>query len=97
MLIEYINAAMRHAHYETLKDDGSYYGEIPQCRGVWANAATLEECRSDLLETLEDWILIRIYEHLPLPKIDGIEVFIKKEKKSRRKKAERTGNGLPIS
>lgn len=41
MLINYINAAMRHAHYEILSDDGSYYGDIPNFDGVYANADML--------------------------------------------------------
>lgn len=45
MLLEYINAALRHARYEILRDDGTYYGEIPECNGVYANAANLEACR----------------------------------------------------
>ena len=31
MLTTYIQAAMRHAHYEILEDN-TYYGEIPGCR-----------------------------------------------------------------
>lgn len=34
MLLEYLRAALRHAKYEILQDDGSYYGEIPECNGV---------------------------------------------------------------
>ena len=71
MLTKYLEAAMRHAHYEILKDDGTYYGEIPQCRGVYANASTLEECRGELAQVLEDWLLFRIYKNLTLPKIGG--------------------------
>lgn len=41
MLLEYLQAALRHARYEILPDDGTYYGEIPECNGVYANAATL--------------------------------------------------------
>ena len=41
MLLEYIQAALRHAKYEILPDDGSYYGEIRECNGVYANAETL--------------------------------------------------------
>lgn len=52
MLLEYIQAALRHAKYEILPDDGSYYGEIPQCNGVYANAETLEDCREQLREVL---------------------------------------------
>ena len=80
MLTRYIEAAMRRARYEILKDDGTYYGEIPGCRGVYANASSLEACRAALAETLEDWLLFRIHRHLPLPKIGGIELTVKKEK-----------------
>src|SRR5687768_10239327 len=44
MLTAYLEAAMRNAHYELLPEDGQYYGEIPQCNGVYATAAPLEEC-----------------------------------------------------
>jgi predicted RNase H-like HicB family nuclease len=79
MLTKYLEAALRHAHYEILADDGTYYGEIPECQGVYANAPTLEECRSELAEVLEDWLLFRIYKNLHLPKIDGIELTVDKE------------------
>jgi len=79
MLTKYLEAAMRHAHYEIIADNGTYYGEIPECRGVYANAPTLEECRSELAQVLEDWLLLRIYKNLTLPKIDGIELTVKKE------------------
>ena len=79
MLTKYLEAAMKHAHYEILADDGTYYGEIPKCRGVYANALTLEECRGELEQVLEDWVLFRIYKNLALPRIDGIKLTIKKE------------------
>lgn len=79
MLTDYLNAAMRHAHYEILEDDGTYYGEIPECRGVYANASSLEECRNELAEVLEDWLLFRIHKHLSLPCIDGLELVVRKE------------------
>jgi predicted RNase H-like HicB family nuclease len=60
-----------------LPDDGSYYGEIPACRGVYAKAATLEECREQMEEVLEEWVLFRVYKNLPLPVIDGIELSVK--------------------
>jgi predicted RNase H-like HicB family nuclease len=77
MLMKYIQTALRHATYEILPDDGSFYGEIPVCNGVYANATTLEECREQLEEVLEEWILFRVYKNLPLPVVDGIELTIK--------------------
>jgi predicted RNase H-like HicB family nuclease len=76
MLTKYIEAAMRHAHYEILADDGTIYGEIPDCRGVYANAPSLEGCREELAEVLEDWLLFRIHKNLALPKIDGLELKV---------------------
>jgi predicted RNase H-like HicB family nuclease len=67
MLTEYIQAAMNRVKYEILSDDGSYYGEIPECPGVYANTATLEECREELREVLEEWLLFRIHQHLEVP------------------------------
>lgn len=67
MLTEYVQAALKKAKYEILPDDSSYYGEIPGFKGVYANAATLEECRTELREVLEDWILLGISRHSPLP------------------------------
>ncbi len=76
MLTKYIQTALRHAKYEILDDDGSFYGEISVCNGVFANASTLEECREQLEEVLEEWILLRVYKNLPLPEVDGIELTI---------------------
>ena len=76
MLLEYIQAALRHAKYEILPDDGSYYGEIPECAGVYANAETLEDCREQLREVLEEWLLFRVHRNLGLPTIDGMELTI---------------------
>lgn len=77
MLRKYLRAALRHAKYEILSDSGMFYAEIPQCKGVYANARPLEACRKQLAEVLEEWIFFRIYRHLPLPVIDGIELLIK--------------------
>jgi predicted RNase H-like HicB family nuclease len=71
MLLDYIEAAMRHAHYEILADGEGFYGEIPPCRGVFAHAATLEACRDQLAEVLEEWVLVRVAQGLEIPPIDG--------------------------
>ena len=78
MLLEYIQAALRRAKYEILPDDGTYYGEVPGCQGVYAQASTLEACREELREVLEEWVLFRVHQHLSLPVIDGIELLVKK-------------------
>ncbi len=77
MLTKYIRAAMRQATYEILPDNGTFYGEIPGFQGVYANADTLEDCREELEEVLEEWILFRVSRNLPLPVVDGIEIKIR--------------------
>jgi predicted RNase H-like HicB family nuclease len=77
MLTQYIRAAMHRARYEILEDDGSFYGEIPDCQGVWANADTLEACRDELQAVLEDWILYRLSKQLTVPAIDGIDLALR--------------------
>ncbi|MHB8648007.1 MAG: type II toxin-antitoxin system HicB family antitoxin [Thermomicrobiales bacterium] len=72
MLADYFHIALRHAQYEILPDDGTFYGEIPGFQGVYANAETLEACRDLLAEVLEEWTRLRIARHLPLPIVDGV-------------------------
>lgn len=78
MLRGYLRAAMKLAHYEILEDDRTYYGQIPGFEGVYGNAATLEECREELEEVLEEWLFFRISQNLDVPKAGGIELRIKK-------------------
>ena len=59
MLTAYISAAMDRARYKII-DDRTYFGEIPSLRGVWANAKTLEGCREELQEVLEDWLVLKL-------------------------------------
>jgi predicted RNase H-like HicB family nuclease len=77
MLTEYIRASMHLAKYEILEDDGTFYGEIPGFNGVYANADTLEKCREELEEVLEEWIFFRVSRNLSLPVVEGIELTIK--------------------
>jgi predicted RNase H-like HicB family nuclease len=82
MLTRYIEAAMGKAKYEILEDDGTYYGQIPGFRGVWANARSLEACRAELQEVLEDWILVALRRGKDLPHIKGIPKFPKLARKA---------------
>ena len=75
MIIDYINSAMKRAEYEIL-DDKSIYAEIPFLKGVYSNADTFEECRTELIEILEEWILIRLRQNLEIPVVDNIDLNI---------------------
>jgi predicted RNase H-like HicB family nuclease len=66
---------MQRAKYEIL-DDKSFYGEIPGFKGLYANESTLEDCRSELEHTLEDWILLSFSKNLPLPRVGKIQLKV---------------------
>ncbi|KJV05670.1 type II toxin-antitoxin system HicB family antitoxin [Methylocucumis oryzae] len=74
MIREYIDAALNKAHYELIEDDEPYYGEIEGLNGVWATGKTLEECRKNLAESVEGWILIHNSRGLEIPPIDGLVI-----------------------
>ncbi len=76
MLFEYIQKALRKAEYKLL-DNRTWFAEIPGFEGVWANAQTVEECRIELQEVLEEWLVLKIRDHDPIPEIEGAEIRIK--------------------
>ena len=71
MIREYVRAAMEKAQYEIIDDPEPYYGEIPECRGVWATGKTLEECRRNLEDVLDGWLVVRLCKGLPIPPVEG--------------------------
>ena len=78
MLTEYIQAALRKANYKKLEDD-SWFVEIPGFQGVWANGETVEECRHELCEVLEEWLILKIKDNDPIPVVDQFEIKIKEK------------------
>lgn len=76
MIIEYCHKAMETAAYRKL-DDGSWYAELPGFHGVWANGNTVEACRKDLIEVLEEWLILKLRDGDPIPEIGGIKLEIK--------------------
>ncbi|MFA5997761.1 MAG: type II toxin-antitoxin system HicB family antitoxin [Candidatus Paceibacterota bacterium] len=66
MINQFIDQNLKRAKYKILAD-GTYYAEIPRIRGVWANAKNLEDCRRELAEVLEGWLLIKVHAHEEVP------------------------------
>ncbi len=75
MLIQYIQAALKHADYKKL-EDGTWFASIPGFDGVWTNGATVEDCRSELEEVLGDWLILKIRDRDTLPTVDGLVIDI---------------------
>ena len=76
MLLEYIEKALEKARYKKLKD-GEWFAEIPGFAGVWASHSSLELCRRELQEVLEEWILLKLREREVIPSIKGANVRIR--------------------
>jgi predicted RNase H-like HicB family nuclease len=79
MIQTYIDAAMRLARYELIQDDEPYYGEVPELPGVWATGRTLEECRQNLLEVVDGWLLFRIARGMAIPPLGDTRIVLPRE------------------
>ena len=77
MLVEHVQGALEKAEYKKL-EDGTWFAEIPNFEGVWANGKTVEECRKELMEVLEEWLVLKLRDGDPIPVVKGIEINIKK-------------------
>ncbi|MCE9582214.1 MAG: type II toxin-antitoxin system HicB family antitoxin [Planctomycetes bacterium] len=66
MLRQYITSVLAGARYSNL-DSGEIYAEVPALRGVWTSAASVEECRRELEDVIEGWILVRVARGLSIP------------------------------
>lgn len=76
MIRHYLEAALRRARY--LGKAGAYTATVPGLRGVIAPARTLEACRDQLQEIVEEWVLVRIAHGLPIPKLGRATVRVRK-------------------
>ncbi|MDP2969468.1 MAG: type II toxin-antitoxin system HicB family antitoxin [Deltaproteobacteria bacterium] len=76
MLFEYIQKALEKAQYKILEDE-TWFAEIPGFEGVWANAKTVEECRHELMEVLEEWLILKIRDRDSIPVMEGVDIRVK--------------------
>ncbi len=75
MIIKYIETALTKAKYEIIQEnEEKYYGEIPELQGVWATGKTLEECRENLKETVEGWLIVKLKMGIPILQAAGEQV-----------------------
>lgn len=74
MISRYIEEAMKCARYKLIEDEEPYYGEIPSLQGVWATGKTQEECRSNLKDVLEGWLVLSLRKGLPIPPLGDVKI-----------------------
>jgi predicted RNase H-like HicB family nuclease len=77
MITKYIEKALQKAVYEPL-EDGSFYATVPGLRGVIALGRGVEECRHELAEVVEEWVLMRVARGLSVPKLGGLSVSVRR-------------------
>ncbi len=77
MISAYLRKALQEARYELL-ENGTYYGEVPSLPGVIATADSLEACRDQLAEVIEEWILVRVAKGLKIPPLGPCEIEVRK-------------------
>lgn len=59
-------------------EDGSFCATVPGLRGVIALGRGVEECRSELAEVVEEWILVRVARGLSVPKLGRVSVGVRR-------------------
>ncbi|MBU6231035.1 MAG: type II toxin-antitoxin system HicB family antitoxin [Patescibacteria group bacterium] len=67
MIQNYLYTYLNKAKYEMIDKGKTFYAEIKGLRGVWATGKTLEECRQNLLSSMESWLIYRLKKNLPIP------------------------------
>ena len=72
-LTGYIQKALAQARFKKM-DDGMYFGEIPACRGVWAQGRTQSACKKELQEVLEDWLLLKLRDGDEIPSVGDYQL-----------------------
>lgn len=75
MILEYITKALEKSSYKKL-EDGTWFAEIPDFEGVWANASNVEACRKELVEVLEEWLILKLRDKEPIPPLEGVNLKI---------------------
>lgn len=76
MLTRYIEVALEHSRYEWLEESQEFYGEIPELPGVWASGRTMDECRAELREVLEEWVAMGLSMNHHIPVLSGVDVNV---------------------
>jgi predicted RNase H-like HicB family nuclease len=78
MIRSYVDEALHRAQYDKLEDQ-TFSAEVPELlRGVLATGNTLEACREELAEVVEEWVLVRVAQGLEVPRLGAIEVKVTK-------------------
>jgi predicted RNase H-like HicB family nuclease len=73
----YISEALHRARYIVI-DGGVFCATVPGLAGVIATAESLEDCRDQLAEVVEEWILVRVSRGLSVPRLGTARVQVRR-------------------
>lgn len=74
--VRFKHIAMKKVRFEEL-EDGSVYGEIPECPGVWARAKSRRSCHQELQTVLSDWVDVKLRDgDRDFPIIEGVNLNV---------------------
>jgi predicted RNase H-like HicB family nuclease len=76
VITRYIDQALQRARYRQV-DGGLYCATVQGLRGVIATGPTLEDCRDQLAQVVEEWILVRVSRGLSTPRLGGVTVEVR--------------------
>ena len=77
MITTYLDKALRRARYRQV-DGGVFCATVQGLQGVIATGRTLEACRDQLAEVVEEWVLVRVARGLRVPPLGSTKVEVKK-------------------
>jgi len=77
MISKYIDEALHRAAYSVV-DGHLFCASVAGLPGVIATGPTLEACRDQLAEVVEEWILVRVSRGLSIPRLGTVRVQVKR-------------------
>ena len=75
MITRYLDRALKRARYRQV-DGAIFCATISGLRGVIATGPSLEVCRDQLAEVVEEWVLVRVARGLGVPALGGVRVEV---------------------
>jgi predicted RNase H-like HicB family nuclease len=77
VITDYISEALHRARYSVV-DGNTYCGTVAGLPGVIATGASLEACRDQLAEVVEEWVLVRVSRGLSVPRLGIARVQVRR-------------------
>jgi len=77
MITKYIDEALHRATYE-VADGDAFCATVAGLPGVIATGRSLETCRDQLAEVVEEWVLVRVSRGLTVPRLGSVRVQVKR-------------------